>query len=375
VVLDTFFTPSIVEDDDYKFSKSGIYYSPPVGSYEAVLDYVKGLPTVDEPELFGMHENANITFQLQDTNNLINTILAIQPRVASGGGGKSSEEIVDEVVADMLSSTPANLLADDACPTIFVKDEKGVMNSMDTVLLHEMGKFNRLLNVMRKMFSDMRKSIKGLVVMSAELEALFTAVMNNQIPEAFSKAGYPSLKPLSSWFSDLQLRVEFMTNWLKKGTPNCFWISGFFFPQGFMTGVSQFHARKYSLPIDTLGFGFKIMEHETMPDVPEPPEDGVYIWGLFLEAARWNREEQCLGESFVGELFSPVPCIHLIPVQHYRPPEGQYSCPLYKTNVRAGVLSTTGHSTNFILQMEIPTNVPPRNWVLKGTALVTMRND
>jgi len=90
-----------------------------VGSYEAVLDYVKGLPTVDEPELFGMHENANITFQLQDTNNLINTILAIQPRVASGGGGKSSEEIVDEVVADMLSSTPANLLADDACPTIF----------------------------------------------------------------------------------------------------------------------------------------------------------------------------------------------------------------------------------------------------------------
>lgn len=49
-----------------------------------------------------------------------------------------------------------------------------------------------------------------------------------------------------------------MRNWLVHGPPHCFWLPGFFFPQGFMTGVLQMHARKYSIPIDSLSFGFEV---------------------------------------------------------------------------------------------------------------------
>ena len=50
-------------------------------------------------------------------------------------------------------------------------------------------------------------------------------------------------------------------------------------------------------------------------------------------------------------------------------------CPVYKTSVRAGVLSTTGHSTNFVLPVELPTLAQPEFWTLQGTAMLLALND
>jgi dynein heavy chain len=45
-----------------------------------------------------------------------------------------------------------------------------------------------------------------------------------------------------------------------------------------------------------------------------------------------------------------MPVIHFQPEENYKTPEGRYSAPLYKTLLRAGVLSTTGQSTNYVLR-------------------------
>lgn len=191
--------------------------------------------------------------------------------------------------------------------------------------------------------------------------------------------------------------------------------------------------------------GHEVVDEELLL---QAPEDGVYIYGLFIESAVWSKEGRCLTEQRPGVITSTMPIVHFLPfeVRHQadkksfaarsdmeatsigelrsnttgastaaakrmslRPPlrnrksamprrqeqtegrdedsrfEGEedvdldnpqrYPCPVYKTSARAGVLSTTGQSTNYILSVSLPIDTKEHNaehWTLRGTAILTM---
>jgi dynein heavy chain, axonemal len=199
------------------------------------------------------------------------------------------------------------------------------------------------------------KALKGLVVMSGELEAISNAVGLNTVPGAWASKAYPSMKPLAAWSDDLMLRLEFIYNWIENGVPKVFWISGFYFPQAFLTGSLQNFARKYKLAIDTVSFNYKVIEQKW--ESLDKPEDGCYIRGLFLEGARWDSEAGVINDSLPKQLYTELPCMHLDPKQNRKESvTGIYRCPVYKILSRRGTLSTTGHSTNFIMWIELPSN-------------------
>lgn len=46
------------------FHVTGIYFAPVADSLQDFKDYIEDLPLSDNPEIFGMHENANLAFQV-----------------------------------------------------------------------------------------------------------------------------------------------------------------------------------------------------------------------------------------------------------------------------------------------------------------------
>ena len=87
------------------------------GTYESldlemVTDYIeaiKGFPALPKPEIFGLHENADITCDQNETYNLFSTILALQPRVSAGTGASREDTLVQlcETIAGKVSTWAA----------------------------------------------------------------------------------------------------------------------------------------------------------------------------------------------------------------------------------------------------------------------------
>ena len=65
-----------------------------------------------------------------------------------------------------------------------------------------------------------------------------------------------------------------------------------------------------------------------------------------------------------------MPVIYFKPVQTAKQEINftHYECPLYKTKKRAGVLSTTGHSTNYIISIVCKSDHDESHWIKRGAA-------
>jgi len=374
-MLRGYFCPDVLVEGYMFANDSPLYYAPPDGDIHSYREYVDELPYTDTVGIFGLHANAKITFEKQESDKMLSTITAIQPSLGGGVSGSTPEETVKALAQKLLADVPTLLDRADAGEYTFVLNEKGELNSLQIVLLHEMGRFNRLLRTCSSTLTDLGKAIEGLVVMSGELDAMFQSLMKNQVPKLWEKVSYPSLKTLASWMKDLTERVAFFKHWLTIGQPACFPLPAFFFQQGFMTGILQMHARRYQIAIDTLSFSFVIRTEESGEELTEGPTDGVYIDGFFLDGARYDREKQLMADSHHKAMYDTMPVIHFVPTENYTRNNADYEAPLYKTSVRAGVLSTTGASSNFIVPVDIPTDKNPDYWVRMGVALLCALTD
>jgi len=159
---------------------------------------------------------------------------------------------------------------------------------------------------------------------------------------------------LMSWISGLINRHYQLTNWVFKERPMSYWLTGFFNPQGFLTAVKQEITRQKvaeNWSLDKVDYEFKPtkeivatedgrIEGKTLPALAT----GVYIHGMVLEGAGWDKGKYALDESKPKKLFEPFPIL-LVNAQSTEQPSGPgnkpkqedknkdknyYDCPVYR---------------------------------------------
>lgn len=363
-------------DDRYLFSGVKEYPVPADGTYKEHEEFINNtIPLNSMPAVFGLHDNADITCAISETNTLFSTALLTLPRSASGKAGASTEDQVKARAEEILARLPEKFDVDD----VRMRHPNKLEESLNSVLHQELMRYNNLLGIVRTNLKNLKDAIEGNAVMTSEIEAILQSVYDNKTPDVISKVSYPSMMPFSSWVNDFLKKIDFLQKWIDQGIPTTFWISAFYFTHSFLTGILQNYARKYKIPIDELGFEFTVMSDISEYDLTKKPDDGCYIYGFYIEGARWNSETRLLDESLPKLLLPAMPHVWFRPAKKDENAKIEdYECPVYRTSRRSGELLTTGQSTNFLIHMFLPFNhdlYTSQHWVKRGTAILCSLNE
>eukprot|EP00063_Salmo_salar_P092130 XP_014066965.1 PREDICTED: dynein heavy chain 14, axonemal isoform X3 [Salmo salar] len=456
-ILHRCYTPSVLQDGHSFCQAQGYPPFPKDASWPQCRAYIENMPDQDLAEVFGIDSSAEMVILQNQTQQLLHTIVNLQPRLSDSSLLVRDRQCQDSVVLRMamkiLKKLPETVEFDRVTEkTLFLRDIIAKVNFAESsssdqgerrtasassallvILRQEIDRFNYLLCVVRSSLLSFSASIRGEVLMSEALAEVHTALLTMIVPSDWKHCSYESCMALGSWIQDLEQRVWFFRAWadnikinliekipmisgevyslnrppktdlqqsLKNRKPRSYWLSGFFFPQGFLTAVLQNSARQKNVPVDSLSFTHHVQpvdesssnwskvadKTKLLFEGPAPPDEGVLVYGLYLDGASWDPVSHTLQELQHNIKHCPVPEIHFLPCRVSEdavavpttesPGDLQfYDCPLYRTFKRAGFLSSSGISTNFITVVSLPTSECPTHWVFRGTALLCQPNE
>jgi len=336
------------------------------------------LPDIDSPEIFGLHPNADLTYRVKSVNALLDTLSETQPKGGGGDGGVSREDVVYKKAGELLEIMPEDYMEE-----IYkgqINKLGGLAVPLNIFLYQEVQRLQKVIGKVRNMMQQMQMAIRGEVVMTDELQGALDAIFAAKVPPTllFTPGGDEFswiLPTLGLWFSSLISRNEQNSTWLGSGRPPCYWLTGFFNPQGFLTAMKQEVTRKHKADkwaLDDVVYHNEVTNYQESTGVKSTPSEGVYIHGLFLEGCAWSRHDGSLVESEPKKLFTQLPVLFVsaqtkeLEIKAKREvygATGPYECPCYKYFARGDryLIFTVNLKTNQKL---------PVHWILRGAALL-----
>lgn len=363
-LLSRFFSENITARG---FSLGANYPAP---SYSGALPDVEKVintwPVVTEGEDVGLSKNASTITARNDAMGIFGSLVEIQPTLVASSGSISEEQFALNLVEDLIKQVPTQFNVHNYVRTFDLTD------TINTVLHHEILLFNHLLTIIKNSLDTLQKGLKGLIVVDEKLELLNRRLLANRIPEIWLDHSYPSVLTMRAYMDDLNTRVTFLDEWVRNKRPAVFNLGAFYHPEEFLTAVLQVYARKHHLPFDCLSWTTEPLD---LPFVQSPPDEGIYVLGLFIEGAKWDAVARTLVECGQIELITQLPILHLQPTDKTGSYDltKTYECPMYRTQNRgSGAMGLP----NYLMSLYLPsTGQPPDHWIQRSVAaFITVQN-
>ncbi|XP_002666734.3 dynein axonemal heavy chain 5 [Danio rerio] len=329
--------------------------------------HIDALPLVDTPEVFGLHPNADITYQTNLANDTLSTILNIQPKDSSSGEGETRESSVQKMANEMLEKLPADYVPHEVKSSL---QKMGAFQPMTIFLRQELDRMQRVIGRVRSTLTDLKLAIDGTIIMSEDLRDALDSMYDARVPKSWQKISWEAAS-LGFWFTELLERNQQFYSWTFNGRPLQFWLTGFFNPQGFLTAMRQETTRMnlskgWALDTVILLNDVTRMMKEDVTSPPPADIGGVYIYGLYLDGAGWDKRNVKLTESSPKVLFNLLPVVHVYAVssttESKKPAMNLYSCPVYKKPRRTDL--------TYIFSLFLRSSQNPDHWTLRGVALL-----
>uniref|UniRef100_A0A8C7FLK2 Uncharacterized protein n=1 Tax=Oncorhynchus kisutch TaxID=8019 RepID=A0A8C7FLK2_ONCKI len=321
--------------------------------------YIENMPDKDLAEVFGIDSSAETLILQNQTQQLLHTIVNLQPRL-------SDSSLLVRWVSQGKYNPPIDFLLKAALcvcmhPCMYSEGERctaSASSALLVILRQEIDRFNYLLCVVRSSLLSFSASIRGEVLMSEALEEVYTALLTMIVPSDW-KVGLHCPA-----HHDRTIRLE------GRSTLPCF-----------LTAVLQNSARQKNVPVDSLSFTYHVQPMDESSSnwskrlTHRSSYSGCSIVHIFVL--------DCLPVFIVrAHITSLLPLVGQVSEDAVAVPTTEspgdlqfYDCPLYRTFKRAGFLSSSGISTNFITSVSLPTLECPTHWVFRGTALLCQPNE
>ncbi|KAI8914343.1 dynein heavy chain and region D6 of dynein motor-domain-containing protein [Gorgonomyces haynaldii] len=332
------------------------FVAPPTSDYKEYHRYIDENLPPESPYLYGLHPNAEIGVLTKMADKLFKTILEMQPSDSAGGSASSKEEKVKAVLDEIMEKLPDSFNV----PELMARVEE--RTPYISVALQECDRMSMLTTEIRRSLKELDLGLKGDLTISENMEMLMNSLYLNEVPARWEKLAYPSLQPLSGWYSDLLQRIKELEMWVAEfNLPSVVWLPGLFNPQSFLTAIMQTTARKNEWPLDRMVLTVDVTK-KAREEFTAAPREGAYIHGLFMEGARWDTATGMIQESLLKELTPAMPVIYIkaVPVDK-RDLKGVYECPLYRTRQRG---------PTFVWTFHLKTKERPQKWTLAGVCLL-----
>lgn len=336
------------------------FMCPAPTTFEKYIEHIDANMKQDTPIAFGLHPNAEIEYRTQQSNEIFQMLLELQPRSISGSGdGKSHHQVAEALASDILEKFSEKMF--DVDELMRNLDEQGPYQN---VFLQEMDVMNVLLSEINRSIKELQLAFTGELTMSDSMEDLMISLYMDKVPVTWSKLSWPSKRGLSSWINNFVDRLAQLEEWANNPSeiPKVTWLSGLVNPTTFLTAICQVTAQRNQWELEKLVTFTDVTKRMNTDELESSSRDGAYIIGLSIQGARWDVRNSQIEKSQPKEIFSPMPIINVRAVTKEKANVGGiYQCPVYLTEMRG---------PTWFFNAQLKTKCDPAKWVLAGVALI-----